>query len=217
MHLKKIYIIYLMIEFILYLFFLSLDFYNQSSSLSNQLKYLSLLLTFGISFLLLKNDKKNSSYLMTLFCIAIADYYLLFGTSVIDENLGIGFFIAGHLFLQTILNKGRKILIINVTIILLCLLLPLHNQLVYRFALAYASILIVNVCLALRNWIKLKTSAHFFMSVGYLLLLCCDLCVGLNYLNFGFANWMWFFYLPSFVFMNIAIIKPQTKVKSSLK
>ena len=185
-------------ETVLFLIFVFLDLKHYDSSF---FKYSGILLCLIYS-VLIRNKEGSLAFLFTL----IADYFLLIRN---DHHLcGVLVFVAVQLIYGYILfRKGCRPFYVLRTVLLFLLLAVLF--LLRQFsplnllALVYFSLLLGNFLSSLTEK-KLR-----FMSAGFLLFLCCDICVGLfNLLDHGpvyavASVLMWVFYLPSQVLLAI--------------
>ena len=180
-----------------------------------------IIIAMGVFFYLLKDRLTDSLHLIIgvvmimcgLFCIqdaidgkqigmrSIAIYFFLL---LLDDyyTVGVCFFIAVQLtyLYYLYLHRCRPILLPRgLGLILGMILLVISGQVsaLNVAVLIYFSSLLFN---ALSSFTKTELK---IMSLGFVLFICCDICVGLNYIlpagnfyqivTFG----MWFFYLPS--------------------
>ena len=195
---------FVLAETILFLIFLFLDLKHLDSS---AFKYLGILLCF-IYALFQKNTEGSIAFLFTL----LADWFLLIRNS--DYLYGVLSFIVVQLIYAYILfQKGSRVLFVFRSVLAAVLLFALHIAgqftLLNAVTLFYFSLLLGNLFSSFTNK-KLRT-----MSGGFLLFVCCDICVGLfNLFDHGpiynaASLLMWVFYLPSQVLLAIGQDKHQ--------
>ena len=200
-------ILFFLIEALCYLVFLSIDLFIPEAS-SIEIKYLSVLLNLLAGCLFFLQERAYFPILLALLGTAVADYFLLVANS--HFLLGISFFIIVQLLYLLFLKKttGKSLWIVRLaTLLAVLFLLLVSRQLTLLNLLCgiYISLLFGNFTVSL---LHCRTKEFKLLSLGFLLFLFCDLCVGLyNILPFSNALFwigigMWFFYLPSQVLIS---------------
>jgi len=187
-----------MIESIIYLSFISFDLLKIDST---YLKYLGIVLC-----LIYVIYNKKSYKVIALSFTLIADLFLL----VLNQNyeLGVFIFIGAQisylLYLRSINNKSFKTFLpIRIFIIIvgsIVLYLSKNNSLLNELVLIYFSSLVIN-CLNAYN------AKEKMFTLGLLLFIACDICVGLHNTTFNtplISILMWVFYLPSQVLIALS-------------
>ncbi len=185
-------------ETMLFLVFVCMDLKRTDSSV---FKYIGIV--FCLVFALIDRNAEGSiAFVFTL----LADWFLLIRNS--QYLYGVLFFVAVQLIYAHILvRRGcRSLLPCRLCLLVLsqgALFLLKRYDLLNAITLFYFSLLLGNLFSSLTNK-KLR-----IMSAGFLLFVCCDICVGLfNLLERGPAYdavslLMWIFYLPSQVLLAI--------------
>lgn len=204
-------IIFYIIEAFLYASFLVLDFYNVS--ISEYLKYSSILLCLVASLIIFIRKKSSFCMLFTflaLFFTCVSDYFLLLAHDNSNYIIGVfTFFIVQILYFIVILkrrnfSKFKIELFIRLGVIFLIIFIStlIKENSLTIVALSYFSQLFINFISSLFLIKKNKKNAIF--SIALFLFICCDIFVGLNNLSFNnqtltfvFYYLMWLFYLPS--------------------
>lgn len=192
-------LIFIILEAFVYITFIVFDIKNIDSTL---IKYL------GIIFCLIYSLINRNKYLiLAMSFTAVADLFLL----VINKYYELGVFIfifaqISYLYFQgNFNNKGNKAFLaircILIGIGIIFLFLYDLNKLLNVLTVIYFINLIINFIQSLYN-------KQYWLSFGFLLFICCDICVGLNnilpynkLINLG----IWIFYLPSQVLINLCI------------
>ncbi|MEQ2454979.1 lysoplasmalogenase family protein [Flavonifractor hominis] len=208
---------FLCAEGCLYLCFLLLDLLDPGSWMSTALKYGGILLCFALS--LVRTHNRDSGLMCAaLACTALADLFLL----VLNTHYlaGVACFCVVQLLYRARLRRrlgGRAWPDVAVRALLTGAALLAVWQLgalnaLSLLALFYFVQLAVNAAESLRLGRK-----GLYFSVGLILFLCCDICVGLHNLAaflppdglsgaIAFAQiGMWLFYLPSQVLLTLSI------------
>ena len=188
---------------VFYALFLLIDFLQLNAiKLSNHVKFLTIVLIFFISILLLDKDESKPSlnlqanFILASFLTIITDYLLLFTHRY---KLGIGVFLIVHyLRLRGAFPKVKKKILISSLIVFILGLI--FTNFFVALVLVYAFLLINNLNLAYLNNNHRKNN----LFIAYILFVLCDLSVALNYLGvlkpFSTAA-IWLFYLPSQVLL----------------
>lgn len=215
---KYILIIYFVIEIILYLSFLIIDlFFNSSlNNISSLIKYSTIILNLLFLIILsIFNFKIEKIIVIFAFIFtSISDYFLLFKSDNNSFLIGLItfnivqliYFFRFH-FLYFSLKKFLLSLILRIIfivsiILIIYFLLPSFYSLLNILALIYFINLIFNFLDPLIN--DFKNSKNQFLAIGFFLFILCDINVGI--INALFYNniisfLMRFFYLPSQVFL----------------
>lgn len=164
---------------------------------SKYIKYL------GIIYCLLYcliNRKKFAilSFSFTL----LADYFLLIRNN--NYPIGIFFFIIVQIIYAIYLykNECKLFLIYRILIPLVLILILRTNDLTTTLALIYFPQLVLNALSSLKN------KNQRLLSLGLILFIGCDICVGLHNIyeyNKLIAIGQWLFYLPSQVLIALSI------------
>lgn len=214
-----------------YCIFITVDFLHKSNlwEYSNLLKYIGILICFIITLLIGQDcyDPLDKNLIrMALFFTLIADFNFLIINNYV---LGISFFCLVQFTYIIRHNRGKNIkkyncffiLIIYITLFLLlnCMNLFHHNNLIISLSLIYGLILIHSVITSLgafkREFFSQKTC--ILITLGLVLFLFCDVNVALynindyltlnnKYNNFqSISNFLiWIFYLPSQIFLSLS-------------
>ena len=210
----------------LYIVFLARDFSGAYYENTIAIKY-SIVITSAaftlLNFLYIKEEEHRlfSFILQTLamVCTIIADYFLLVTGSMYET--GVGFFIVTQLcYFLIILTRqkyGLRSLIIVLTyrtatpvVALIVMSIMGQLNLLYALTAIYFVQLVCNflenIYLAVITKEKQVRFEHIILSFGFLLFICCDVCVGLS--NLGYPVWkpIWLFYAPSQVILCSAFI-----------
>ena len=182
---------FISLQIFIYLSFILMDIFNIDST---YIKYLGIILCFVYALL---NKKKH--FVASMFFTLIADFFLL----VLNDHYELGvmsfvvvqliyFYYLGNYdvgyFKMFLLIRGFAAIALSVILMILdCL--SLLNVLV----MIYFSNLLFNT---LQSYlIKNK-----ILTIGLVLFVCCDICVGLHNINVAYSLatfLMWAFYLPS--------------------
>lgn len=220
----------LIILFVLYVSFMTIDiFYSDLFIYSNWLKFISICLVLLMTFV--ERNASISKRDITLLNIAmvltlISDYFLLIRGS--NYLIGISIFTLAHLLHGIRMEKNKaKIIIIRyisyliVTIVLYFIFLdtPYEIDLTIFVSLFYFANLLSNLFRALDvyKYDKFPLVNSSLLVAGFILFLLCDINVGIyNILSFNLTNinfnvlrnlslrLMWFFYLPSQIFIALS-------------
>ena len=220
--LKKVFLILvLLVELFLYTLFLYFDFNDINIEISNWLKYVGIIICFLASLIPIfsKNSAKFQYFIpFSLFFTLVSDYFLLINA---DKNLyifGVVIFIIVQLsyfiYIETLKKNKTSFLISLIFRIILSSILIIVLSII-RFDL----LSIVSACYfveLLMNFITslslIKINKYFLIfSIGLLLLIGCDISVGLTNLDLFeghiknlVSNLMWIFYLPSQVLISFS-------------
>lgn len=189
---------FILTEAVLFLIFVYMDLKHTDSSV---IKYIGIVLCL-IYALVGRNAEGSIVFVFTL----LADWFLLIRNS--HYLYGVLFFVAVQLIYAHILvRRGcRPLLPCRLCLLVLsqgALFLLKRYDLLNAITLFYFSLLLGNLFSSLTNK-KLR-----IMSAGFLLFVCCDICVGLfNLFDRGLVYdavslLMWIFYLPSQVLLAI--------------
>ncbi|MCD8027679.1 MAG: hypothetical protein LUF02_03250 [Erysipelotrichaceae bacterium] len=191
---------FLIIEFILYIIFLTLDFTKHYSA-TTPFKYASLVLCFIFSLYssFYHGDKLIST---ALFFTMLADWFLLVMNEY--EILGLICFIIVQLIYM--IKLGNNLWIFRIILPLLIIFLTNITDIVNIFAIIYFIQLLINTIIVWKDY----KNIGFIFALGLTLFICCDICVGLfNITDIGLVHeftriGMWLFYLPSQVLIVIS-------------
>jgi hypothetical protein len=226
---RKNYYLFLILELILYVLFLYLDFYRpKAAMLSNILKFTSIILCFIFALVTIYPIFKKHSYNIFLAASALtvlADLFLLF---TLNYSLGVVLFCSVQVLYHFYLFTSKDMLLFfsipsigTIFFLIYCnftqyLTEHLHeNILLIVPACFYIFMLILNL---ISSFFSPNTSEKdkLFLSFGFLLLLLCDLQVGYrniyellnvsenilwNKLYEIACMGIWIFYLPSQVLL----------------
>lgn len=189
---------FILIEFILYISFITLDLLNINSS---YIKYLSIVLCFVYS---LTNHKK-SRVISSLFTM-IADFFLLMLDNYYELGL-ISFIVVQMSYLYFLGNSDKAYF--NMFLYLRGLFIMMG--IIILFILKQLSVLNILVIIYFINLVFNCIQAFILkqktLALGLLLFICCDICVGLHNINSAYtiaSFLMWVFYLPSQVLIVLA-------------
>lgn len=191
--------IFILVESLIYITFIIFDIKNIDSTL---IKYLGI-----VCCLIYALINKNRYSITAMVFTTIADFFLL----VINKYYEVGVFvfifaqIAYLYYLGNFNNKGNKAFFalrcLFIGLAIIYLFLNNLNQLLNVLTTIYFTNLIFNFIQSLYN-------KQYLLALGFILFICCDICVGLNnilpynkLINIG----MWIFYLPSQVLINLSI------------
>lgn len=219
---------FVIVEGVLYLLFLYLDFLKIYSEISNVLKYIAIWVCFiYVLFNFQKKRKKDILFMTGIMSFTvIADTFLLFSN---QYRIGILSFIIVQILysyrIKLICQDGcRKYMleVLGVAFFWNLVILVLKNEDMLTPTVVIASLyFIIFTGNMIRMWgqvIRKKqlSSVERSLGIGLTLFYLCDIMVGLNYLNSTewikneFMRWitecsgyfMWFFYLPSQVILS---------------
>ncbi len=189
-------------EAALYIAFLACDIRGGASGISTALKYASMLLCLFAS--LSGITKKDGRYVASALALTVcADLFLL----VLDNfyAIGVAFFCPVQIIYALRLRRMRegktlfalRALLFAAMLAIVCAVQPSALNILSAF---YFSQLVCNA-------IEAADAKNRLFSVGLLLFVCCDICVGLCNITFPFPAsdavfpiiriLMWAFYLPS--------------------
>lgn len=210
---KIITLVFILIEVAIYATFLFGDFSNSFET--TNIKYVGIIFCFLYSFFIfLKRAEICRVFLLVAFIFTlISDYFLLIRGE--EYNLfiyGICFFIVTQIVYFLMINyirKDKTYFILSLILrAIISLILYFIVTLIFKFNLtsAFAGIYFVQLIFNFIDSIFLisVSKKYLILSIGLLLFIGCDICVGLNNLTildeFGLDivnKLMWFFYLPS--------------------
>lgn len=213
-------LLFVLTEFILYVFFLVLDLTSSSVLLSTILKYCSILLCFFFAFIFGKT-KDRMLVTSALGLTAAADAFLL----VLDTHylIGILCFCAVQMLYYCRLLRARGFAFLPflpvrflLTGCMFVFLGILHIwNLLTAAVVFYFTQLLFNAAESLA--VRRISLPYRLFSTGLILFLCCDICVGFSNLSsaasfsvpepiLSFAQYgMWLFYLPSKVLITLSV------------
>ncbi len=187
-----------LLEGLLWLGFLALDFYRVADS--SALKFTAILLC-AVFAVWQSRDRDSRLIAWTLALSALADVFLL----LLNRwyGLGVGIFLIVQV-IHTLRLCGlrgldpRADLILRVCIAAIAVLATVQFGFLAMLSAAYISWFGLNVAEALIFARTKRSSTAALYAAGLILYFCCDLCVGLNNLApSSFTNIaMWAFYLP---------------------
>lgn len=215
---KLIYGIYLVLELIIYIAFVSMDLFNGGGT--DYIKYSGIVLNLIFSLFTL-NTPAQKLNIFILFFTAVADFFL-----VIKHFLEIGVIVfiivqVSH-FIRIHFNDKKFYisLIIRAVITALCIaFLYLNDYIPSSFLNILVAIYFPQLVLNMIDNIILdhKTIGGNLYSLGLLLFIGCDICVGISNLMYSLTAsiLIWVFYLPSQVLILISALL--TKEKSDEK
>lgn len=215
---KYIIFSFIIIEAILYLLFLSIDFMNFKIGDSSIYRYLTVIITFLFSVIILFINKKENENIidnillsLALLFTLLADFFLLVIYKYIE--LGVSLFIIAHLFhFMRIIFINKKILysiflrILIPIIIIIILFIARFISLLNVLVSIYLAQLIMNFIDNLTIYIKVKDYKYLLLSIGFFLFICCDICVGLYNLKDIMGEFIWIFYTPSQVLIALSAL-----------
>lgn len=186
---------FLLSELVVYLSFIVLDW---SGYFSSYIKYTGIVLCFLFSLY-----KSNTYRILAFAFTLVADYFLLIANR--NYELGLISFVLVQIVYCLLLKKryGRTLVLLRFVFVVLgvfSLFIINDISLLSVLVVVYFSSLLINAVCACY-------SKDFLLSVGLALFVCCDVCVGFNYIspnNFFLFFLMWVFYLPSQVLIALA-------------
>lgn len=213
--------IFAVVEAVLYVLFLVEDFGGADVGINVWLKYSTVLLAFVFSiihFVFWGTDSRNLfdamllslglilTLVSDLFLLVIGDYY----------EIGLATFIGAQICYFARIQRTKLWLVISASIrvalpivaisvlasfgeanALFCLVAIYFVQLVMNFAESVASVFMAKD--------RAERAKYIVLSVGFLLFIGCDICVGLTNLYDGMANELiWLFYTPSQVLIALS-------------
>lgn len=216
---KKIVLtLFLIIELFLYFSFLYLDIFKDFSSPSSYLKYASIIICFLVSFfaIFIKNPADLKYFIpISLIFTLVSDYFLLLKSGIENSIYGVSFFIVVQFIYFIFIEKNNNSFSSFLVSLLSRIVLTLVLIIVLKFN-NFDKLSILSGCYFLELVINFLTSfkllkynkKFLIFSLGLLLFMGCDICVGLNNLAIltGEAKnivaiLMWGFYLPSQVLL----------------
>ena len=214
----------------LYIVFLVRDFAGLYFDNTIGVKY-AIVITSAVftlfNLLYIKEDRHRLSifvlHILAMICTVIADYFLLVTATAYET--GVGFFIVTQLCYAGILILRKEYGFRDILIFGTCrLTLPVIAMIVMSsmkvLSLLYALTAIYfiqlvfnfieNVYLSIIAKDKSLRCEHIILSVGFLLFIGCDICVGLS--NLGVDCWklIWLFYAPSQVLLCSSYVLTKT-------
>ena len=209
-------IIFVFIEAVLYASFLSFDFID--TTISEYIKYASILTCLLASFYASRKKRSICSVFTTLAILftCFSDYFLLLSHNSSLFYVGIFTFFIAQIFYTLVINKRSKIkkltldlsLRVSLTVILLVVAISLKLDALTTCALIYFIELLTNFIMSLVH--SKSDKQNLILALAFFLFILCDINVALNNLsieneNFKFAIYfmMWLFYLPSQVILSI--------------
>lgn len=195
---KRNLVIYLILQIVAVALFIAADF-NQFYLLANITKYLIVVFN---AFYYFRHKEKNIQNAQLI--ILVADALLLFSNYYL---LGIMAFMVVQIFYCRYLNNAYYfyyLFIIPVFTGITTYVVSDYNVL-SAMAITYLFMLIINIflCIAKRDYI---------MMLGLILLLLCDICIGLNNIGLDpiYIKLVWLFYWPSQLIINLLGIAKQS-------
>ncbi len=201
---RSVLVVFLIAEALLYGLFLFLDL--QTAIDTKWLKFASIL------FVALMSIYADEKLLSAALCLtAAADIFLL----VLDRRYDIGIFL--FILVQLLYSlhlKSRKILCIQIVLLIISAALAAASRHVEALAAGYITIFLLNLIHAGSCAFRKGTKTAILFFAGLFLFFCCDLCVGYYNIGSGFL-WsfarvaMWGFYLPGQVLILLSNIKNQ--------
>ena len=174
-------------------------------TLLNVLKFLPIILNLFFSF----SKKVDSKLRFGLLVTVIADYCFLF---MHECALGISFFVLVQITYYLYLNQSKNRLLVFLSVINLILVFILKKDLLIFEAIIYFSLIIFNIIKS--NKISKLDKNIKLVKYSLILLLLCDLCIGVKYV-FSLSNNFeilldlleWLFYIPSQTILLVYALK----------
>lgn len=188
--------IFISIETLIYLTFITLDFLKINST---YIKYSGIVVCFV--YTILDNHKRIDSSLFTL----IADLFLL----VLNKHYEIGltsFIIVQIIYIYYLGNIDNKHYKSFMTIRFSLLVIAYIVIYFMKNADLLTKLVLFYFCNEFISAIEACFTVNKLFALGLILFVCCDVCVGLFNINIGlpFTSFlMWIFYLPSQVLINL--------------
>jgi len=198
----------MIIIFFLYGFFLYQDFRLENEN--SLIKYSIVLTVLIMTLIFFRNKVNYQYYLVGLLFIVGADYFLLFYRNETDVAVGIFLFLIAHLFYQRLYNKNDRFFCFYLAFITIILILPI-SELLFRLGFIYACTLLINLILSLTLFIKDKDYSHFLAALAFVFLIICDIFILYSFFVGNLNQWIWLFYVPFLILLNLSVIKPFKK------
>ncbi len=228
--------LFIVAEGILYIWFLSSDYLGVRFLVSADIvKYISIWVCFFMALYLLASGRGNPFMLLAQTLILPADFILLFA----DRAAAVGVLIftgvqfcyfcrinqtykkfteaSGLRFILTAVI-GAAVLFVLLLIAMAVLNIPFELLTVLVFF--YISFFLVNCFCALYEAVRFREKSGLLFAIGLILFLCCDICVGFNFMKGSFTKgtWIaqaasasnfliWLFYLPGQVLLVLSGIR----------
>jgi len=185
--------------------------------------YSATLFSFAFLLLLVKGTRRDILTAIAFFFIVVADYFLVRHVWQTGMHfIGVTAFLMAQIFFmkRVHINLSKRLKLIDIisravlSVIVLSIVIPLlWNQMsvLYIVTAIYISNLFVNVIF---GFITCKKNALF--AVGLVLLLACDIFVGLQHRGYAWFgvwiqfNFAWLFYVPAKVFIIMSLLHKQT-------
>jgi hypothetical protein len=193
-------------------------------NLTTQIKYASTLFCFAFLLILARPIRRDILLALAFFFIVLADYFLVrhvWETAL--NGVGVALFLVAQIFFaaRLQLNLKRKFIIIDIasrallSAVALAIVIPLlwsELSFLYVITAIYITQLTINVII---SFIFIRRIPLF--SAGLLLLLLCDIFVGLQFQ--GYAWWgliipfdfAWLFYVPAKFLIVISLLTKPTQ------
>ena len=212
---------WLLIWFVIYISFLTLDAFFPGYEGTSLIKYAGIFLCIVYAY---QKYHSDTALILALLFTFLADTILVWTRY---EIMGVFCFCiaqSAHLIrLNRRYTTNVKLLAAALCVILIIALL-LRAPAIYAISCAYIILLFTNFVLSIKDYHKHKSNVHSrYGFYGFQLFICCDLCVGLQHLmNDGLLDTMflplvsylvWVFYYPS----QVLIANSSDKVPTSYK
>lgn len=205
---RKLYLLLLLVLFGVYLNFLYQDFaFNAETAV---LKYSTVFIILIMTLLFYRQSVNYQNYLIGLLFIISADYFLLFHHNETEIMAGIFLFLLAHLFYQRLYNKNDRFFCAFIIIIAAILILPV-SELLFRLGFVYAMALLMNLALSFSLFIKHKNYSYLLAALAFILLILCDIYILYSFFVGNLYQWIWLFYVPFLVLLNVSVLKPFEK------
>lgn len=227
----------ILVSLILYVVFLTIDFSNVKAVDTTYIKYSIVIISSLISILgiflykekriIVKQVIRSLAFLLTL----ISDYFLLIKMD--NFILGVSFFIGAQIChfasISIEFKASKKVLLIFGGAFILSISTGLgvlfaikQFNALYAVVIVYVVILLSNFILSFLNFIFYKDYIYkgkaIFLTIGFLLFIGCDICVGLyNLGHYEIYNFIWLFYAPSQILISISSFFPIALNKKTMQ
>lgn len=155
------------------------------------------------------SKKVNSKLRLAIFFTAIADFCFLFINNCV---LGISFFVLVQLVYYLYMKESNNKLLFILSFINILLACFFAKKILYLEVGIYAILILTNIIKASK--LSKKDKDYNLLKISLILLLLCDLCIGVKYVfNLGknidvyVDTFEWLFYIPSQIILEIYALK----------
>ncbi len=232
--------LFIVAEGILYIWFLISDYLGVRFLISADIvKYISIWVCFFMALYLFAAGQGNPFMLLAQALILPADFILLFADWVAPAGI---FIFTGVQFcyfcrisqtykkfsaiseLRFVLTDGAAVAGLSLLSLIVITVLNISFDLLTVLAIFYISFFFANCVCALYEAVRFREKSGLLFAVGLILFLCCDICVGFNFMKGSFTEgtWIaqaasasnfliWLFYLPGQVLLVLSGIGDNKK------